>query len=1375
MRAGFLFLVFIGMLITLVPSTSLAEKVIKQIIVTVPDQDNQQISVIVGEMTVENDVWNSDDFWNSLRLGVAAASVVTKGAEFIKFTGISVRIHEIFLSHLWEYRMGSISGWECFRRIWLTTCTQVAVIGLSSAGLGPYSGVVVHFSTEAVNDFLDLVVDTVAGDVPTVTMNVDGEYPWKKIYLDASITADVTINIQVESVSNPIWEAWYLLLRDGTQDRLENLHFQPWSDVWPAPTFIPATVNIQDLPEGKYMMWVFAVTGGWNARHAVLTFSQFILDHWQEGVSIFGQKEVGQGIVQFDIVGDLDRDGLPDNWELRYWPDITVIDPDMDDDGDGLTNMQEYREGTNPTIRDTDAGGESDGNEVSAGTYPLDPRDDQNIADSDGDRLPDVWEQEYWGNLTTVNDSGGDHDGDGLTNAQEYQIGTDPTKQDTDDDGVSDGAEIVARTNPLDPSDGDGDGDGLPDPWERQYWGDTATVNNLNGDEDGDGLTNIQEYQEGTDPTEQDTDGGGASDGDEVAAGADPLDPNDDQILTNAPLRYTGDTTVDYLYQVYLEAKLTDDAGNLLPSQEVEFVIGTGQSADEVIGITDKFTAFTDFGGVARIYDAVPSTPPGVYRIQARFEGTQTYEPSRSMPTRFVVTMNIYGYDQFSPPLALHIGPGYPTGPYSAGGPLYGDPPMGQTPINQIPIHCFSTDLIKLESGAQVVYSFDSPIASEAGNIAYVYLLINATMAFPEMYGSKVGTVNLSFDDNSEESVHLYIGDNVRHWWSGNNYMRYVNEIQSDSTKPAWWSPRWADPDIPPQYGQEYFYLDMMQIAVPAGKNLREVTIASENLIARGLYNVGLRIMGIQVIHRNWIPSSLQPEHLAITGIYSPFVYMRKAYLAQAAIATFVVSYCQYELNLIYSLFIAYAVEMLVPRIPVTTIILPIDLLSLYTVYLDMLEGVRLLNLANDPTDYNYTTVVEPAIYTRPRFQPSSPDEQTLVDLMDDKIRLKLQISSYLEAIYVSMNRYSTAMADGDSNSAELQLAAIGSYSESVNLMMQQSNDLTQPIIRAWKEARWPNPSVTESDVIDIQTRLETSGFPDDEKQLFEKLGLTSNELDEIKDALVSMDPEEAKGDFLTSLAKSADASKLLSDTFASIAEEIGSQTTLTIPTVVSNWPAASEERIALDAGIKVEFTGAMDFSTINTGTFILTDEQANIVPCEVTYVSETQTALAQPLANLNPLAEYTVTLNTGIQDAAGNPLPWDWTWTFTTSGDKIYGGGWVSQDGFRASFSLKVASLEGIVEPGSYLKYFDQQTRTAINASSIDSLGIVGNRAIISGSCTVNDVSGYYFSSLISNSAPDGFSLEVVDSQGNLIHSKSGDLAGGNLIVESVILSSTP
>ena len=60
--------------------------------------------------------------------------------------------------------------------------------------------------------------------------------------------------------------------------------------------------------------------------------------------------------------------------------------------------------------------------------------------DWDADGMPDDWEMRY-GLNPWVNDANFDYDGDGLTNLEEYERGTDPFNPDTDGDGILDGDE----------------------------------------------------------------------------------------------------------------------------------------------------------------------------------------------------------------------------------------------------------------------------------------------------------------------------------------------------------------------------------------------------------------------------------------------------------------------------------------------------------------------------------------------------------------------------------------------------------------------------------------------------------------------------------------------------------------------------------------------------------------------------------------------------------------------------------------------------------------------------------------------------------------------------------------------------------------------
>ena len=71
---------------------------------------------------------------------------------------------------------------------------------------------------------------------------------------------------------------------------------------------------------------------------------------------------------------DADADGLPDNWEIKYFGNISKYGPQEDPDGDGLANIDEYKFGTDPNKLDTDGDGFADFAEIEAGSDPLDPK-----------------------------------------------------------------------------------------------------------------------------------------------------------------------------------------------------------------------------------------------------------------------------------------------------------------------------------------------------------------------------------------------------------------------------------------------------------------------------------------------------------------------------------------------------------------------------------------------------------------------------------------------------------------------------------------------------------------------------------------------------------------------------------------------------------------------------------------------------------------------------------------------------------------------------------------------------------------------------------------------------------------------------------------
>lgn len=199
-------------------------------------------------------------------------------------------------------------------------------------------------------------------------------------------------------------------------------------------------------------------------------------------------------------------------WRLRYTDVYTEDAATADFDFDGLSNQQELTLGLDPLDPDTDADALLDGWEI---THNLDPHSDVGVngaqGDPDGDLLPNVGELQYGTNphdADTDDDTLSDYaevmthltsplfadtDLDTLGDAAEINIHlTNPTLWDTDGDTLSDSVEVNTHgTNPLSK---DSDNDGLDDAAEIN----THQTNPNAADSDNDGITDKSEIKQGT-------------------------------------------------------------------------------------------------------------------------------------------------------------------------------------------------------------------------------------------------------------------------------------------------------------------------------------------------------------------------------------------------------------------------------------------------------------------------------------------------------------------------------------------------------------------------------------------------------------------------------------------------------------------------------------------------------------------------------------------------------------------------------------------------------------------------------------------------------------------------------------------------------------
>jgi hypothetical protein len=245
-----------------------------------------------------------------------------------------------------------------------------------------------------------------------------------------------------------------------------------------------------------------------------------------------GQPEYGYGqVIEIATLPTYSDGTVADKF---FW---RVAVTNTDSDGDGFSDYDEYLKGTDPWVADRDDDGLPDDWEI---LHSLDPDDDGTTdpdqgpyGDLDADGLSNI--DEYW---YGTNPNNADTDADEITDYEEvYYISTDPTKPDTNGNGIPDGHEDYDRdgltnlaelrihhTQPWNP---DTDYDKLRDGWEVANGLDPLVYNSIT-DPDGDGLTNVQEQRLGLNPLLQDTDNDGTLDGQE--------DPDGDGLANLAEL-----------------------------------------------------------------------------------------------------------------------------------------------------------------------------------------------------------------------------------------------------------------------------------------------------------------------------------------------------------------------------------------------------------------------------------------------------------------------------------------------------------------------------------------------------------------------------------------------------------------------------------------------------------------------------------------------------------------------------------------------------------------------------------------------------------------------------------------------------------------------
>jgi len=215
------------------------------------------------------------------------------------------------------------------------------------------------------------------------------------------------------------------------------------------------------------------------------------------------------------VFADVNNNGIDDAWEIAHGLSLSANNRNLSPAGNGVTVIQAYVGGTDPNDYYNGQAPQlsivSGNNQTgAAGQFNAQPFV-INVANPAGTaplaNAPVVFTVQSGGGKLALSGTGNPALSDALTVRTDANGRVQVYYQQPGANGVQSNITVAAgsalttiATSSLASELVDTDNNGLPDMWETKYFGRIGV--DPNADPDGDGLTNLQEYQQGTDPTD---------------------------------------------------------------------------------------------------------------------------------------------------------------------------------------------------------------------------------------------------------------------------------------------------------------------------------------------------------------------------------------------------------------------------------------------------------------------------------------------------------------------------------------------------------------------------------------------------------------------------------------------------------------------------------------------------------------------------------------------------------------------------------------------------------------------------------------------------------------------------------------------------------
>jgi len=181
--------------------------------------------------------------------------------------------------------------------------------------------------------------------------------------------------------------------------------------------------------------------------------------------------------------------------------------------------------------------------------------------------------------------------------------------------------------------------------------------------------------------------------------------------------------------------------------------------------------------------------------------------------------------------------------------------------------------------------------------------------------------------------------------------------------------------------------------------------------------------------------------------------------------------------------------------------------------------------LGGDPPRQDYTVIAVPNKPSVPPLQPNPPDisadRAAALNAVTDAM---LDVIAYGRAATISLDRYGGAAAADDLQWSSQQAAAYLYYEQKLGQSMLTAADKIDAFLQVLHNEGVTEAIISASEYQAYQDRLRTQGFTTQEVQDAKQIGMTDEEIEAFRQAILATDPNQIAGDVLVYLADEAAA-----------------------------------------------------------------------------------------------------------------------------------------------------------------------------------------------------------------------------------------------------------